>query len=100
MLIVYGSFQCKPEQVEEMRRMSLDLVAVSAKEQGCILYRFLEDAGAPGSFVFFEKWRSREDLEAHFQQSYFKDFADRFPSMIVGDALIEAHEVASTEKIA
>ncbi len=83
-----------------MISMSLALSEKSRKEPGCILYSFLEDAGDPGRFVFFEKWQSREALDEHFNQPHFKDFAEKFPGMITGEPLIEAHQVSDTETIA
>ena len=32
-------------------------------EDGCIVYEFLQDPFDPDSFTFYERWRSREDLE-------------------------------------
>lgn len=99
MVIVNGTFQVKPECRQALIDMSLALVEPSKEEPGCILYSFLENAGKPGQFLFFEKWRSRKDLDEHFQKPYFLAFAEKFPGMIIGEAVIEVHEVAATELI-
>ncbi len=99
MFIISGEFQVKEERREELIEMSLNLIPLSLSEAGCISYSFLEDCARPGTFLFFERWKSRSDISDHFGKSYFKDFAEKFPDMISGDAIIEIHEVAAIEKV-
>lgn len=79
--------------------MAAALVAISNTEEGCISYGFFEDQITPGQFLFFEKWKSREAIGEHFEKPYFKDFAERFPAMIEGEATIEIHEIKTTESV-
>ncbi len=99
MIVVYGHFTVKPEYRQDMIDLSLALIQPSSSEDGCILYSFLEDASKSGRFVFFEKWKSRADLDAHFETPYFKNFAKHFPDMIIGDGVIEVFEITSSETI-
>ena len=94
MILVYGTFTTKPQHRQTMIELARSLVAPSSAEPGCMLYSFLEDTAQPGRFVFFEKWQSRSDLDAHFKKSYFLDFAQQFPQMIEGEGVIEIHEVS------
>jgi len=99
MYIISGEFKVKDEHKDALKQMSLDLIPLSEKEDGCISYRFLEDQANPGHFLFFERWISRDDITGHFEKLYFQDFAKRFPDMIEGDAIIEIHNIASSEKL-
>lgn len=99
MYIISGEFKVKDEYRDALIEMSLKLIPLSTKEAGCISYSFLEDQARPGHFLFFERWKSREDIAIHFDKPYFATFADAFPDMIEGEATIEIHEVASTESV-
>lgn len=99
MYIISGEFKVKDEYRDALIEMSLKLIPLSKEEGGCISYSFLEDQARPGHFLFFERWKSREDIAAHFDKPYFTSFAENFPDMIEGEATIEIHEVASTETV-
>ena len=99
MFIISGAFDVKEEYRDDIIKMSLDLIPQSLEEAGCLSYRFFEDVSEPNRFLFFERWNSRQDIEAHFGKPYFLSFAERFPSMIKGEAVIEIHEIALTESV-
>jgi quinol monooxygenase YgiN len=99
MHIISGEFKVKDQYREALIEISLKLIPLSLEEPGCISYSFLEDRARPGHFLFFERWESREGITAHFEKPYFKDFAEKFPNMIEGEATIEIHEVTETETV-
>lgn len=99
MYIISGEFKVKSQSRNDVIDMSLKLIPQSLSENGCISYQFLEDQANKGNFLFFERWKSREAIGEHFEKSYFKDFAERFPSMIDGQAKIEIYEIANIEKV-
>ena len=51
------------------------------------------------SFTFYEKWRSREDLDLHFGEPHFKEFAEKVPDLIVGEPSLVSYEIASETEI-
>ena len=99
MYVISGEFKVKDAYRDALVEMSLDLLPPSQAEAACLSYGFYEDKARPGHFLFFERWESRDGIANHFEQAYFKDFAQRFPDMIEGEAVIEIHEVASTETV-
>lgn len=99
MYIIAGQFKVKPEHRTAVIAMAKDLLQPSREEAGCISYSFYEDQSAENLFLFFERWRDRESIDAHFKQSYFKEFATRFPDMIEGEAEINIYEIHSIEKV-
>ena len=100
MLILIAKFRTKTEGREKMINMSKGMVDNSRKEEGCIVYDFLQDPFDQDSFTFYERWRSREDLELHFEKSYFRDFAERCPDLLETPGSIVTYEVASEDRIA
>ncbi len=99
MYIISGHFKVMDNYRDELIKISLKLVPLSKNETGCISYGFFEDQFRPGHFLFLERWDSRKAIDEHFEKTYFKDFAERFPQMIDGEAVIDIHEIRNTEKL-
>lgn len=100
MLILIAKFRTKPERRKEMMEMSRGMLGPSRGEEGCIVYEFLQDPFDPDSFTFYEKWRSRKDLDLHFEMPHFKDFEKKFPELIEGPESVVAYEVSGEGVIA
>lgn len=99
MFIIAGEFKVKAEHRAGLIAMSTALLQPSRREHGCLSYGFYEDHSEANRFLFFERWRDRASIDAHFQTNYFKDFAARFPGMIVGEAKINIYEITHTETL-
>ena len=67
MIIVTGSIQARLDTLDELRRLSLEHVARSRAEPGCLEHGVAVDANDGLRLVFFERWADRESLLAHFQ---------------------------------
>ena len=100
MLILIAKFSTKSDCREHMIALAKDVIGPSRSVEGCITYDFLQDPFSPDSFTFYEKWRSREDLDLHFEEPHFKEFAQKSPELIDGSPSLITYEVASENKIA
>ena len=100
MLILIAKFRIKPERRKQMMEMSKGMLGPSRSEEGCIAYEFLQDHFDPDSFTFYEKWRSRRDLDLHFEMPHFKEFEKAFPELIDGPESVVAYEVSGESVIA
>ena len=67
----------KPERADELRELLLSFVAPTRAEDGALEYHFHEDTEAPGTFIFYEVWRSKADLDRHLALPHMKAFWDR-----------------------
>lgn len=74
MIIVTGSIQARADTIDEMRRLSLEHVARSRQEPGCIEHGVTVDANDGLRLVFFERWADVEALLAHFQVPASREF--------------------------
>lgn len=74
MLIVTGVIRSAPEQAEHLLAAALAHVHRSRSEPGCIEHRVHRDCEDPARLFFFERWASREALQAHFDQEGSKAF--------------------------
>lgn len=73
-LSAIGIARAKPDQVTELACVLGDLTARASIEPGCIystVYQNLED---PLEFVFYESWRSSDDLARHLEQPHMREF--------------------------
>ena len=67
MIIVTGAIQARLDSLDELRRLSLEHVARSRGEPGCLEHGVAIDANDGLRFVFFERWADRAALDAHFK---------------------------------
>ncbi|MEM7009403.1 MAG: putative quinol monooxygenase [Thermodesulfobacteriota bacterium] len=99
MLILIAKFKTKPEFREELIGLAQNAIPQSRNEEGCIIYEFLQDPFDQDSFTFYEKWRSREDLDLHFGEPHFKEFAENVTDLIEGEPSLISYEIESETKI-
>ena len=66
MIIIAGTFRLQPEDVEGATPALIEMMAETAKEDGCAAYVFSPDMSEPGLFNLFEEWETMEHLQAHF----------------------------------
>jgi quinol monooxygenase YgiN len=74
MIIVTGSIQARVDTFEELRRLSLEHVARSRVEPGCVEHGVAVDANDGLRLVFFERWADRDALLAHFKVPASREF--------------------------
>jgi quinol monooxygenase YgiN len=69
------------------------LIAPTRKEEGCLLYELHRSADAPGGFLFYEIWASREAHAAHLRTDHLLRWSAR------KDALTASRESTFWKKI-
>ncbi len=99
MLILIAKFKTKPECREQLIGLAKNAIGPSRAEEGCIIYDLLQNPLEPDSFTFYEKWRSRDDLDLHFEETHFKEFAEKVPEFIIGEPSLVSYEIASETEI-
>ena len=77
MYAVTISLRCSnSDSVDLVRRASLDVVAPSLAEPGCVFFDVLFDDSDERLIRFYEAYRSREDFEAHLGMGHTKKWAE------------------------
>ena len=64
-LFVIAEIVSKPDTADQLRALLVPFAAASGKEPGCLQYTLMEDEDQPGRFLTFERWTSRDVLDAH-----------------------------------
>jgi len=97
MLIVTGVIQARLDSLDELRCLSLEHVACSRAEPGCLEHGVAIDANDGLRLVFFERWVDRDALLAHFRVPASREFAKQVARLAARPpelATYDASEVA------
>jgi quinol monooxygenase YgiN len=73
---VTGIAYAKPERVAELKTILLDLSSRARTEDGCLEFHVNADRNDPNVLVFYEAWRSEEDINRHLAQPYMTAFME------------------------
>jgi quinol monooxygenase YgiN len=85
----------KPESIEAMKTLLLDLVQNSTKEDVCVQYDLHQSLEDPEVFILHEVWESEPGLKLHNEQPYLISFFENSKLL-----LQETPIVFRTEKLA
>lgn len=79
---VIAQIKVKEGMEENVREELFKLIAPTRSEPGCILYKLYQSADDKHTFMFYECWRSKGDLDAHLQKPYIKAFVEKAGEML------------------
>ena len=74
MIIIAGTFRVQPEDGDAAVAALIEMMAETAKEDGCVSYDFSADLSDPALFHLFEEWESMDHLKAHFVAPHMATF--------------------------
>ena len=80
-LTVVAEMTAKPGKEAELRAALLALIEPTRKEPGCVQYDLHEATDAPGQFVFYENWTSREALDVHLATPHLVHLGEILPAL-------------------
>jgi quinol monooxygenase YgiN len=92
MIIVTGAIQARADSVDELRRISLEHVARSRAEPGCLEHGVAADCNDGLRLVFFERWADRAALDVHFQVPASRDFGRRVAALAARPPELHVYE--------
>ena len=92
MVIVWGSIESKPENIEDLLQLSLEHVHRSRAEPGCISHDVHLDAENRNRLVFFEQWQDLPALHTHFAVAESGSFVQQATLLAVSPPQIKIFE--------
>ena len=92
MIVVTGSVVARQETFADVRRLSLEHVQRSRKENGCISHAVHVDCENALRLVFVERWADLAALLAHFAAPTSRDFVRALQPLAAGASTIELYE--------
>ncbi len=82
MIIVTANITAKPGERDELISKSQNVIESTRQEQGNISYELLASTEDENVLLMFEKWESKEALDAHMQTEHFKAFGTAIKDII------------------
>ena len=79
----------------ELRAATLPLVAQVRSDPKNLVYFLQEDREAPGRFVFYEIFATREDFDAHNNMPYVKEWFAKLPQLADGGVRVTRMQILS-----
>jgi quinol monooxygenase YgiN len=81
-IIVTANITAKPGERDELISKSQNVIESTRQEQGNISYELLASTEDENVLLMFEKWESKEALDAHMQTEHFKAFGTAIKDII------------------
>ena len=81
-LTLIARLTARPETTAALGDGLKALIAPTLSEAGALGYVLHRDNDDPVVWILYETWRSRADLEAHFEQPHTKAMLARFPDLL------------------
>ena len=74
MIVVNAIVKSTPEDIVALQGAISAMEAASREEEGCLDYTFSVELNDSSTIRITEKWRSLEDLQAHFEMPHMAEF--------------------------
>jgi quinol monooxygenase YgiN len=97
MIIVTGVIQARVDSIERLRELSVEHVARSRAEPGCLEHGVAVDADDGLRLVFFERWADRAALQRHFDVPASRTFVAEVARLAVRRPRIDIYEASRVE---
>ena len=62
-----AKIKSKPGKEAQVKSELLKLIQPTRAEAGCLSYDMHELLAEPGLFLFYENWKTKKDIDAHFK---------------------------------
>ncbi|NIK87582.1 quinol monooxygenase YgiN [Rhizomicrobium palustre] len=85
---IVAQVHAKPGKEDELRKVTLPLVALVRSDPKNLVYFLQEDRETPGHFVFYEVFATRADFEAHNAMPYVQQWFARLPELADGGVTV------------
>jgi len=92
---VVATFEARPGQEAELKKVLLGLVAPTHKEAGCLNYDLHASPENPARFMFHENWTSKELLDQHLKSAHIAALLPRVNELCTGFPEIKIWEKIS-----
>ena len=76
MIVVTGTFEIAQQDIAAATEAMKIMMAETAREEGCITYRFYPDIEQEGHFRVYEEWETEAALKAHFEAPHMAVFRE------------------------
>lgn len=82
---VYGFARAKAGKKRELEDAIRAIIPAVRAERGYEQYAVHTSEERPGSFAFYERWSSGQDIARHVQQPHMQDYFGKLGDLVEGD---------------
>ena len=93
---IIGMVVARPEKRGLLHKILAAQVVPTRAEPGCMNYDFHVDAKDPCTFMFYENWRSKADLDLHLKMPHLKPLQGRMDELLARPVEIIFYNMLST----
>ncbi|MGI9608465.1 MAG: putative quinol monooxygenase [Acidimicrobiales bacterium] len=97
MILIAGTVRIDPASRDAAIEAVTEMMANSAKEDGCVSYDFSADFHDPGILHLFEEWETAESLQSHLESPHMKVY--RAALAEIGLLGRNIHKYEASEKV-
>ena len=94
-LTVIAQIKVKEGMEGNVREELFKLMAPTRSEPGCIVYDLYQSTDDKQTFMFYECWMSKRDLDEHLQKPHIKAFMDKAGGMLEEPLKVSLWEMIS-----
>ena len=87
-ITVIARMQAKQGKENAVKQELAALIGPTRKEPGCISYILHQSAEDKTSFMFYEHWADKKDLDEHLKKPYIKTFMETAEKLLDGPVTI------------
>jgi quinol monooxygenase YgiN len=84
-IAVLAKIKAKPGKVEEFKAELIGLIEPSLAEPGCVKFELHVSDEDESQFMFYEIWKSKEDLAKHSETPHLKAILAKMDELSVND---------------
>ncbi len=99
MIVVTGEFRFQPGRDEAVRAAMVDMMNETAKEAGCLHYRFYCDVEHTDRYRVYEEWESDAHLADHAASAHMKVFRERLKEIGVVSRKVKKMEAGPATEL-
>ena len=99
MIVVTGEFRFEPGKDDAVRAAMVDMMNETAKEAGCLHYRFYRDVERPEIYRVYEEWESDAHLADHAASAHMKVFRGRLKEIGVISREVKKMQAGAATKL-
>ena len=79
---VVARIKAKEGLEERVKQELINLLVPTRSEKGCINYYLHQSAHVKSLFLFYENWKSEDDLKKHLETPHLKNFLKRAEELL------------------
>lgn len=90
-IAVVATATAKPGHTEELRAAFTKLLGPSRSDKGCLVYDLHQSTDDPDTFMMYEVWASKAELDAHLATPHLQEFGESVADILAGDLNIATY---------